>query len=653
MLLLAAVTPLAMAGQASAATVVGAVAASAASTSSPGSADRAAGGLPSAPPPASPTTSTPHPDGPSDLNEYVPDSTGPGDAGQAQAKARGVHPDTGGTVSVTDSEVHGTLTLTPFMYGTVTSSSGGTVQAFFYARTTGSSTWNLANGTEVDGASGSQIQWTFADQMGTAGGSYQWMMQGCQAGTCSADTAVQSFTIDSAVAAGNRAFMSYFSRQISSTSTLRVNEGTGNLVLTSAGLNIQGINNLGLNFVNTYNSLQDGGLNRSDFGVRWTNSIADLQLGEGVGSQLYLYGPTGYLAGFLKPGTKWMPTSGLDADASYTAPNYTFTFHHDKDGFHAGDTITFNGSSNLLTAIKDKHGNAITVGYNPSVAGQVTSITDAQGRTVTLSNYNSLGQAQTVTDSTGRVLTYGYDSSGNLTSFADAGVAAGLAGDAATGYAYTAGRLTQITDPAGRVTQITYVSGTGVVSSITSGYGTASASTTTFSFYPVGDSHCTTQPAYACSVVAQDRANATPTVGAATYESATYYYDKSSRVVDSYDAYGHKQANTWDVNSQRADHLGQDEHPERVHRDVRRRRQQQPADGKGRHRDDRDQHLHRHRPPLPAGHLHPAEHRLHPHLHPNRVHLHRRRFLHHLRRRHPGHPGRGQRVLHLPGRRDE
>jgi RHS repeat-associated protein len=506
----------------------------------------AGGSEPAGPPPAAGTRTVPHPDSPSGPDEYLPGTAGPGTGPRTQ---RGAHPDTGGTVTVSSTAVHGTLTLTPFVMGTVTSSIGGTVQGFFYVRTHGSSTWNIANGAEVDGPSGSVISWNFADQMGSAGVGYDWQMEGCQSGSCSALTAITQFGIDAMVASGNRSYMGYYTQKISNSSSLNVNYATGNLVIDSTDLSIGGINGTNLNFARAYNSITDATRTRNDFGDNWTNAVADLALFTATLNQIAIVGPSGYLAGFLHPGSSWVATSGFDADLTYSGSIYTLTFHHAADGFNAGDAVTFT-SAGLVTAITDKHGNAITITYNPSVSGQVQTITDTQGRTVTLSNYNAAGQAQTVTDSTGRVLTYGYDTSGNLTSFADAGVHAGISGDAATQYSYDSGnRLTQITDPAGRVTKISYVGTGGKVATITAGYGTPSATTTQFAYYGVGSSICTAQPSYACTTVAQDRANATPNPAAGTYEKSRYFYDNSSRLKYVYDPNANMQATTWDVNS--------------------------------------------------------------------------------------------------------
>ena len=178
------------------------------------------------------------------------------------------------------------------------------------------------------------------------------------------------------------------------------------------------------------------------------------------------------------------------------------------------------------------------------------TITDNQtGRTITMSNYNAAGQAQTVTDSTGRVLTYTYDSSGNLATFADAGDGT-ITGDGTTHYTYdSAHELTQITDPAGIITKIGYTA--NKVSSLTRGYGTSDEQTTDFAYYPVGDSHCSANPTagFACTVVVQDRGTEPPTSGDGTYAATTYWYDKSDRVVYVIDADTNPQQKTWDVNS--------------------------------------------------------------------------------------------------------
>ena len=495
--------------------------------------------------PANPSATkwAPTPDGPSDLRTYPVGTTAT--AGNTALRPAGVHPLTL-TVTVTGTADQDIYTLTPDVLGTLTSSAGGTVKGYFYVRTHGSGTWNLANAAEVDVASGTVASWRFADQMGTPGGLYDWQMKACQSTTCSALTTIVTFEINPMVGSGSRTFYGYYDQKLSAAGSAHVNYANGNLAVNWNDLSIGGVNGLNLGFTRTYNSITDETIARSDFGSHWTNALTGTFTAVQSSGGIRLQGPSGYLAEFSKRGTNYVSPSGLDADVQLSGGSTTtITFHHNADGYMQGEQLIFIGD--YLHTIADKHGNTLSLSYYSGSPVEVKTITDNQtGRTITMSNYNAAGQAQTVTDNTGRTLTYTYDTSGNLATFADAGQGT-ITGDATTQYTYDSiHELTQITDPAGRVTKIGYTS--GQVTSYTAGFGTSDAASTTFAYYPVGDSHCTTKPLYACTVVAQDRVNTTPTVGA-TYEATTYYHDQSGRILDVYDNAGNSQAKSWDVNS--------------------------------------------------------------------------------------------------------
>jgi RHS repeat-associated protein len=396
-------------------------------------------------------------------------------------------------------------------------------------------------------ASGTVASWRFADQMGTPGGLYDWQMKACQSGTCSSLTSIAGFEINPMVGSGDRSYFQYLDEPLSSVATAHVNYATGNLAVDWNDLSIAGVNGLNLNFDRTYNSITDETIALSDFGSHWTNALTDPFTAVQSSGGIRLQGPSGYLAEFSKRGSTYVAPSGLDADVVLSGTSTTtITFHHNADGFLQGEQLIFTGD--YLHTIEDAHGNTLTLSYY-SGAPEVKTITDSQtGRTITMSNYNAAGQAQTVTDNTGRTLTYTYDGSANLSTFADAGHAT-ITGDATTQYSYdSAHELTQITDPAGNVTKIGYTA--NQVTSLTRGFGsTTDVTTTDFAYYPLGDTHCTAFAAmWACTVVTQDRVNATPMTGG-SLETTTYYYDKSDRITHVTDSLGNSAAKTWDVNS--------------------------------------------------------------------------------------------------------
>jgi RHS repeat-associated protein len=486
----------------------------------------------------------PTPDGPSDLHTYPPGTTAT--SGAPAVRQAGVHPRTL-TVTVTDTADQDIYTLTPDVLGTLTSSAGGTVKGYFYVRTHGSGTWNLANAAEVDVASGTVASWRFADQMGTPGGLYDWQMKACQSTTCSALTTIVTFEINPMVGAGDRTFYGYYDQNLSADASAHVNYANGDLAVNWNDLSIAGVDGLNLDFDRTYNSITDETIALSDFGSHWTNALTDPFTAVQSSGGIRLQGPSGYLAEFSKRGTNYISPSGLDADVLLSGGSTTtMTFHHDADGYQQGEQLIFIGD--YLHTIKDKHGNTLSLSYYSGSPVEVKTITDNQtGRTITMSNYNAAGQAQTVTDNTGRTLAYTYDSSGNLSTFADAGEGT-ITGDATTQYTYdSAHELTQITDPAGIITKIGYTA--NQVSSLTRGYGTSDQQTTDFAYYPVGNPTCSLHASYACTVVVQDRGTEPPTSGDGTYESTTYYHDQSGRILYVLDDANQSESTSWDVNS--------------------------------------------------------------------------------------------------------
>ncbi|MDE2462842.1 MAG: RHS repeat-associated core domain-containing protein [Alphaproteobacteria bacterium] len=109
-------------------------------------------------------------------------------------------------------------------------------------------------------------------------------------------------------------------------------------------------------------------------------------------------------------------------------------------------TTSFGVREAFLTSITDPNGNTISFTLNPSVAGQITQITDPVGRSFNLV-YDSFNRITSITDSTGRAVSYIYNSQGTLATFTDA--AGGV-----TNYSYDSqNNLISITDPRGVVTE--------------------------------------------------------------------------------------------------------------------------------------------------------------------------------------------------------
>jgi YD repeat-containing protein len=175
---------------------------------------------------------------------------------------------------------------------------------------------------------------------------------------------------------------------------------------------------------------------------------------------------------FTDSGGTFTPAAGVYATLAAVSGGYQLT---------APDGTLYNfNTAGQLTSETDRSGAGVTLAYSGS---QVTSVTDAGGRTVTFA-YNSAGLLASLTMPNGSTVSYGY-TGGLLTSVT--GLGGGI-----TSYGYnSAGQLTTITDPDGNVVLTnTYDPATGRVTSQTNGDG----QTTTFSWNPATQTATTTDP---------------------------------------------------------------------------------------------------------------------------------------------------------------
>jgi len=199
-----------------------------------------------------------------------------------------------------------------------------------------------------------------------------------------------------------------------------INVGSGNLLIRSSDLALPGIQgNIALGA--DYNSRDIGSsIETGALGHGWhTRSGIDVKLIANSDGSVTFTGPDGVVGTF-------QPITGT---SNYTSPGvFTATLVKTSSGWtltdHAtGSVVAFN-SSGKPTTITDRNGNTITVSYNSS--GQQTNITSDAGPSsarVGATAYGSNGfissYTQTGSDGTTHKVTYGYDSSGNLTSITD------------------------------------------------------------------------------------------------------------------------------------------------------------------------------------------------------------------------------------------
>ncbi|HEY2638801.1 MAG TPA: RHS repeat-associated core domain-containing protein [Streptosporangiaceae bacterium] len=202
----------------------------------------------------------------------------------------------------------------------------------------------------------------------------------------------------------------------------QVNVGSGNLLVRSTDLVLAGIEG-NVTLGADYNSLMIGSsIETGAFGHGWRSRLGiDVRLIANGDSTVTFTGPDG-VVGVFKPITGTSPTK-------YTSPGvFKATLVKTSSGWnltdHTSGNVTAFNSSGKPSKITDRNGNATTVSYNSS--GQQTSITSDWGPSAIRAGHTSYGSngfisaiTQDGTDATSHTVSYGYDSSGNLTSITD------------------------------------------------------------------------------------------------------------------------------------------------------------------------------------------------------------------------------------------
>jgi RHS repeat-associated protein len=357
-----------------------------------------------------------------------------------------VYPNTPTNLSPADGAT--VTTLRPALAGKVTAPNypGGIVTKF---RLYDEASAEIAS-HDVVATAGTTPSWTVPADTLRPGRTYTWKMQGCTGflpQACSAWTD-RDFTVNPALATGQRGFFTYDSTGISDRSAIKVNVASGNLSMSTSDMSMAGINTP-LQLDRTYNSL--GEENRM-FGHRWSGSFSDTVrlVPEPDGSFVY-YGDTGEAVRIAKgPGGTYTPSGDLDARfvdaAGYGV--YVLEFNHDRGRFSAGDRVYFYNSwvpalENQLYGVVNRNGQNITLSYSGTT---VTQVVDTQSRGVA---YTLSGGRVTQRSYGGRSVGYTYDSNGDLDTVTDAD-------GKVTDYDYSNHLLTKITSPGSRVIDITY-----------------------------------------------------------------------------------------------------------------------------------------------------------------------------------------------------
>jgi RHS repeat-associated protein len=310
---------------------------------------------------------------------------------------------------------------------------------------------------------------------------------------------------------GEQQWYKLLPHRLSDQSDLAVNVASGNLVVHASEMNILGT---GLRLVlDRYYNSED--TSSGAFSTWRLGTGKDVSLT--TGSSVTFTGPSGFQSVFAPNGSGgFIPPAGLNATLQHpavapcTAYSYTLTFNKSHESY------CFD-SSGVFQKDVDRNGDAISFTYT---TGKLTSITDTQGRAVSVS-YGSTGSIQRLTDSTSRFTAHQYNTAGQLYNFTDAN-------GKQTTYDYNAGGvLDNITDALGNQTNFTYsVDGRHIA-------------TITYVTDFVHHTGPTWQYTY--------NSNET-TVTDPNNHQTQYTYDSTGRVTSVLDANGHTQASTYTTN---------------------------------------------------------------------------------------------------------
>ncbi|WP_282947187.1 RHS repeat domain-containing protein [Cellulomonas endometrii] len=265
------------------------------------------------------------------------------------------------------------VTHTPVLAATVADPDGGNVAGQFFAKRAGASTWDLVNGTKVTVASGATARLPLPAL--PAGQRVQWQVAACDASTCSAPSAVQTGRVQPELGAGARKNATTLPFQLGDRVAASVDVGTGNLMVTAAGLTAPGVNgdfpvDLAYNSV----TIGSGGLADQDaapYGRGWMPSSGMVLTTEPDGS-VVLWAGSGQAATFKKTGATFTPPAGITADlVAVTGGGWTLTDHASQQKW------TFNAGGYPLS-VADRNGNAHQFSYG-AIQGLPTTVSATRG----------------------------------------------------------------------------------------------------------------------------------------------------------------------------------------------------------------------------------------------------------------------------------
>lgn len=319
---------------------------------------------------------------------------------------------------------------------------------------------------------------------------------------------------------GEQPWLTLDGRALTDSMSLKVNVANGNLAVAASDMHLAGTG-LDLTIGRWFNSLS--GIT-GDLGNNWL-----MTTGRDVGLTIFndgsvaFYGPSGYQHVFFKnaDGTYKTPPGANASLVKLGTGEYTLTFN-------GADTWKFSSAGRLLTQ-NDRNGNTITMNYDPS-NGALASITDSKAGVTTIS-YDTGGYISQIVDPAGRRYQYSRaPGTGNLVDYVDPS-------GATTNYAYTNGRLSDITDSNNTTTSIDYDS-QGRVLGITVVTNPAAGTGPVWTFqYATSDSRCPANTIMRTTVTNPDN------------KSTSYCSDARGRVAKTIDDLGRTTSTSYNDNN--------------------------------------------------------------------------------------------------------
>ncbi len=326
--------------------------------------------------------------------------------------------------------------------------------------------------------------------------------------------------------AGQRASATSLDFSVSGTTSLSVDVGTGNALLTDQLITLPGVT-ADVPITLSYNSSVFGTSTPSavtgDTGSGWSITGFDNRLVQNSDNSITFYGPGGLTGVFAASGSSYTAPAQYQADLVKTGTTgWTLTDHQSQT------KLTFN-SAGRQTKAQDRNGNATTFNYT---SGLPSSIVSSRGTTATstLAIATSGNKITSLTQTSGsltRQVQLAYtsgahletivDTNGKSTSFANPGT--------------DDGKVVRITNPLSATTTLDFTG--SKVSSVAQSNASGAGTSTTRLTYPTS-----TQ-----TLVADPTTNQSSSVASAPH--TTYALTSGKLVSSATDANGHAQSATY------------------------------------------------------------------------------------------------------------